>query len=186
LELNFLASTGTTASTPSLTYTSGSLTDLAGKHLATTTVTASDYAEPRLTGAAYLYDINGNGKVDKIQANFSEIIAAASDTTSWTLNNALLGGAITGASASGASVVLTLSEPTDFNTSTGGMNLSFANNGSWKDTHNNAAGNSASAISLIDQAAPIVVAKSTEDRNANSKIDSIKLTMSEHVASTLS
>lgn len=135
--INF-TNTGTTATLPSLTYTAGSLTDLSGKSLATVTKVAIDKAPPRFTSAE-IYDTNGNGKVDRIIAYASENLSASTNTSSWTINSPLAGVSVASASVSGSSAILTLAEPTVANTSTGGMTLSFANNGSWKDSSNNIA-----------------------------------------------
>lgn len=173
-------STGTTSTTPVVTYTQGTLTDLAGKFLASTAKTSTDTAVPRLKSAR-LFDVNGNGKIDRIIAYASETIQASNDITSWSLGSAIPGVSITAASVSGSGIILTLSEPTDFNTGTGSMTLSFSNNGSFKDANNNLMGNLGSPLSLIDSAKPILISKKTKDTSGNGKLDTILLSFSEDI-----
>lgn len=181
--INF-TSTGTTATIPSLIYTSGTLTDLSGKLLANTTKVSADKARPVVTSAT-IYDTNGNGKVDRIVATTSEALSANTNTSSWTVNNPLAGVSISTAAVSGNTVILTLAEPTNFNTSTGGMTLSFANNGSWKESSNNLIANTVSSLSISDQAAPIKISAVTKDTDGNSKMDNILLTFSETVTGAI-
>ena len=177
--INF-TNTGTTATTPSVTYTAGSLTDLSGKPLANVTKASIDKARPVITSAA-IYDNNSNGKVDRIIATVSEPLGANNNTSSWTLNNPLPGVSISSVSVSANTVILNLTEPTTPDTSTGGMTLSFANNSSWKDSSNNLMSNTVSPLSLVDKAPPVRISATTQDSNANSKMDNILLTFSENV-----
>lgn len=177
--INF-TSTGTTATTPSVTYTAGSLTDLSGKPLANVTQGSLDKARPIITGAA-IYDNNNNGKVDRIIATVSEPLSANSNTSSWTLNNPLPGVSISSVSVSANTVILNLTEPTAPDTSTGGMTLSFVNNSSWKDSSNNLMSNTVSPLALSDKAPPVRLSAITQDSNSNSKMDNILLTFSENV-----
>ncbi len=133
--INF-TSTGTTGTTPSVTYTAGSLSDLSGKPLANVTQASIDKARPVITSAD-IYDNNSNGKVDRIIATVSESLGANSNTSSWTLGNPLPGVSISSVSVSANTVILNLTEPTALDTSTGGMTLTFVNNGSWDDSSNN-------------------------------------------------
>ncbi len=175
------ASTGTTATTPDITYTAGTLTDLALKPLANTTQTSLDKAIPRFISADIL-DNNGNGKVDRIVVHASETIGANTDTSSWTLNAPLAGASISSASVVGNTVLLSIAEPTTANTSTGGMTLSFSNNANWKDTANNLA-SSVTNLPLVDIAIPVVTQLQTFDISGAYAID---LIFSEPLTGTLS
>lgn len=176
--INFTA-TGTTATTPSVTYTAGTLTDLAGKPLANVTKVSVDKATPRFTSAK-ISDNNGNGRVDRIVVQASESLGVNTDTSSWTLNSPLPGVSITSASVAGSTAVLTLSEPTTANTSTGGMTVSFANTGSWKDSANNLAP-SAPNLPLADMAIPTVTQVQTVDNSGSYAVD---VTFSESITGT--
>lgn len=174
-------STGTTATTPNVTYTAGTLTDLAGKPLANVTKSSVDKATPRFTSAK-IYDSNGNGKVDRIIVQASESLGTNTDTSSWILGSPLPGVSISSVSASGSTAVLTLTEPSSPNTSSGGMTVSFTNNGSWKDSSNNLAP-SAPNLPLADMALPIITRMRTVD---NSGFYAIDVTFSEAMTGTIS
>lgn len=178
--INFTA-TGTTATTPSVTYIAGALTDLAGKPLANVTKVSVDKATPRFTSAK-IYDSNSNGKVDRIVVQASESLGAATDTGSWTLSSPLAGVSISSASVVGSTAILMLTEPTTANTSTGNMTISFVNTGNWKDSANNLAP-SAPNLPLADMAISIVTQVQTTDNSGTYAID---MTFSEPITGTLS
>lgn len=111
-------------------------------------------------------------------------MAASANTSAWTVNNPLIGvGATpTTVSVSGTSAILTLSEPTAYDTSTGGMTISFTSNASWKDV--SAGANQAASISnvtLADQALPAVVSSVTRD---NGGTYAARITLSEPITDT--
>ncbi len=185
VELLFSTATGTTALTGTLTYAGNSIHDIAGNFLAGTGKTVSDKASPVITSTT-LQDSNGNGKIDQIKAYWSEALTATTDTTAWTINNPLagVGTSPTSVSVIGNIATLTLSEPTTFNTSTGGMTISFTTNSNWKDT--SASLNGASSLSnstLTDLATPMVTGVQTFD---NSGTYSIDVTLSEGITGTFS
>lgn len=178
--INF-TSTGTTATTPNLTYTAGALTDLSGKSLANVTKTAVDMAPPRFTSAR-IYDTDGNGKVDRVVVSASEPLGANTNMSSWNVNSPLAGVSLSSVSVVGSTVLLNMTEPTTANTSTGGMTLSFSNNGSWKDGADNLASNTTN-LPLIDTANPTPIQVHTFDDDGFYAID---LTFSEAITGTLS
>lgn len=149
--------------------------------LSTGPITPSDNAVPRILSAS-ITDNNSNGKIDRITVTWSEPIAASSDTAAWVINSPLPGVSTspTMVSTSGNTATLTISEPTAFNTSTGGMTLAFASNASWKDLANNLAGLSTS-IALFDAAAPKIVGATTVDIGG---LYTAQITFSEPLASS--
>lgn len=178
--INF-TSTGTTGTTPSVIYTAGALTDLSGKALANVTKTSLDRATPRFIGAE-IYDNNGNGKVDRIIIQASETIGVNTDMSSWVIDSPLAGVSLESVSVVGSTVLLNLTEPTVPNTSTGGMTVSFTNNGSWKDSANNLA-SATTNTPIIDRAIPVITRVQTSDTSGNYAID---ITFSEAISGTLS
>ncbi len=94
----------------------------------------------------------------------SEPIAASSNTSAWAIVSPVagVGATPTAVSVSSNIVNLTISEPTSFDTSTGGMSLAFTTNSNWKDAVNNPVSSNAS-ISLTDAALPQVVSAKTVD-----------------------
>jgi hypothetical protein len=69
--LNF-SNTGTSASTPVVSYTPGTLVDQADNPLRNISLfTSSDGVTPRIVNAK-INDINGNGKFDRIKVQFNE------------------------------------------------------------------------------------------------------------------
>ena len=182
--LTFTA-TGTTGTTPTLTYTSGHLRDFAGNSLATTTITAVDTAVPRISSVT-IYDNDSNGKTDQIRVVFTETLASATNTGAWTLNNLTAGKSITSVSTSGNTATLVIAEGTNYDTSTGGMTVTFTANSNWKDTSNNVAASSVGGLTLADAAVPVMVSSRTVDATSNNKIDRIDAVFSETLTGTLS
>lgn len=178
--INF-TSTGTTATTPTVHYIPGTLTDLALKPLADTTQVSIDKATPRFLSSK-IYDTNGNGKVDQIIVSTSEPLVTNTDISSWIINSPFPGVSLSNASVIGNTVILNISEPTTANTSTGSMTLSFVNNGSWKDTANNLT-SPVTNLPLTDTATPIITGAQTFDNAGKYAID---LTFSEPIIGTLS
>ena len=89
IELHFTSNFGNTASLPKLSYSGTSIHDIAENNLvAFSNRTSTDSASPRLLSAAIL-DSNTNGKVDTINATFSESLSATTNTSAWSINNPL-------------------------------------------------------------------------------------------------
>lgn len=173
IELLFSSATGTTALTGTLTYSGTSIHDVAANLLAPTSKTVVDKASPVITSTV-IRDNNSNGKIDQILLTWSENIASTTDTTAWTLVNPLpgMGVAPTNVSVTTNVATLTLAEPTAFNTSSGGVQLSFTANANYKDTSvaANLAGSVAN-LSLTDSATPIVTSVATFDNAGVYAID---------------
>lgn len=157
------------------------MTDLSGKSLANVTKTATDTAPPRFTSAR-IYDTDGNGKVDRITVSASEPLGVNTNTGSWNINSPLAGVSLSSVSVVGSTILLNIAEPTTANTSTGGMTLSFSNNGSWKDGANNLV-SAVTNLSLTDTAIPVSTQVRTFDNGGFYAID---FTFSEAITGTLS
>lgn len=173
IELLFSTATGITSLTGTLTYSGTSIHDIATNPLASVSKTVVDKAVPVITSTV-LRDNNNNGKVDQIRVTWSENIASTTNTSAWTINNPIVGVGATPTSVSVVSntAILTISEPTAFNTGSGGMQLSFAADANWKDLAStaNLAG-SISNLSLTDAAIPIITSISTFDNSGVYAID---------------
>lgn len=173
IELLFSSATGTTALTGTLTYSGTSIHDIADNLLAPVSKTVVDKASPVITSTV-VRDNNGNGKIDQIQVTWSENIASTTDTTTWALVNPLpgMGVAPTGVSVATNVATLTLAEPTTYNTSSGGVQLSFSANANYKDTSASAnLAGSVANLSLTDSATPIVTSVATFDNAGLYAID---------------
>ncbi|MCK9272252.1 lamin tail domain-containing protein [Candidatus Gracilibacteria bacterium] len=180
LELYFNTPYGDTSSLPTLSFTGVGIEDIATNKLASiSNRVPTDKASPIITSAE-IYDSNSNGKVDQIKVYFSENISSTTDTASFSINNPLAGVSLLSILTSGNIATFTLAEPTDYNTSAGGMTIDFNNNGNWKDSSLNLAGNDTN-ITLIDKAIPIKLSAITVDSNSNYKIDRIDVTFSENI-----
>jgi len=84
----------------------GSWTGTASAYSNTVTVMA-----PPVLSALEMFDVNGNGKVDRVVATFDNALAAyTAGTTPWTLANVPSGGSLSSVSVSGAAATLTLAE----------------------------------------------------------------------------
>lgn len=178
-ELTF-TNTWDTSTTPSLTYTAWSLTDLAGKSLAWTTKSSTDKAVPRLLSSSIFDNWWANWKLDTIVATFSETISSTTDTTAWTINNLLAWASIASVSTSWDTATITLNESTDFDTSVWTMDLTFTANSNWKDSTNNQAW-SKNNLTISDEAKPVILSSEYTDNNSNYIVDKVTITLSENV-----
>ena len=174
------ADTWDTSTSPTLTYTSWTLTDLASKLLVTTNnFNSTDKAVPRLLSSA-IYDDNWNWKFDKIIATFSEILNSSTDSSVWTINNALSWMSISSVSTSWNTAIINLNETTSFETAVWTMDLLFISNSNWKDTNNNQAW-SASNVVITDLAKPVILSSQYTDNNSNYIADKVTITLSENI-----
>jgi len=175
-ELRF-TNTGSTATTPSITYTQGSLADPSGRKLATTAITPDDDAVPRLVSVS-IFDDDTNGVFDRMAVRFSEAMASTSTLAGWTLSNEPSNMSISSVSVSGDTINLALSGDT-IDTGTGSLAITLASS-IYQDLTGNASGNfSNQAVS--DAAAPIIISANTRDSDSNGKIDALYITLSESV-----
>lgn len=176
------SNTWTTSTTPTLSYTKWSLTDIAWKSLENVTNFSSiDKAVPRITKAEF-FDINSNWKLDKVEVTFSENISSTTNT--WAFS--VLWETILSSSVSNSVASLVIQEGSDFNTSTSWKTLSFTSNSNWKDISNNQAWSLWSAINISDKAKPILITKEFLDSNSDFVWDKVELTFSENLTWTVS
>lgn len=179
IKLNF-ANTWNTATRPILSYTQWTLVDNANNKLVSfSNRVATDTSVPRIS-TAELYDSNSNWKVDLIKVYFSENMQSSVNTSAWSINNAMAGLSIASAWVTNNIINLNLSEPTNIDTTTGGMTVTFVSNSNWIDWSSNQAA-SLSNINLLDKALPRFVSATTFDLNWNFKVDKIVLNLSESV-----
>lgn len=183
LRLDFGSNYWDTSSTPTLTYSGVNIVDIADNKLANTSQISIDKASPLITSSE-IYDTNSNWKIDQVKVYFSENMPVNTNLSSWTINNKIAWVTESSISTSSNYALLNISEPTDYNTSTWWMDLSFVNNWTWKDISNNSVWN-ISNLQLIDKAAPKVINSSTLDSNSNYKIDKIEVSLSEGVTWTM-
>ena len=119
------------------------------------TVAPSDTVAPSLT-VLELFDVNANGKVDRVIATFSETLAAYSaGNAPWTVANVPSGGTLSSVSVSGTQATLTLTEGVGAaNTAVGTMTVALAQSATGI---RDAAGNQSSftATAPVDKAGPV-------------------------------
>lgn len=173
--------TWTTATSPILSYTQGSLADIVWNLMVTTwSVVVTDGASPRLLTWEF-YDIDSDGRLDQIKAYFSENINSTTNTSAWTIDNALAWISVSSVSVSSNIATITISEPTSFNTSTWGMTLDFTSNSNWTDWINQAW--SKTDLTIIDDAIPKFVSYVFSDWDSDYKTDTVTIMLSESVTS---
>ncbi len=183
LELKFSTPISGTHLTPTISWNGNIIEDLAGKKLASWNMLSIDKAQPVVLSAE-IFDINNNGKLDKIEVVFSENLSSTTDALAWNLNNAFEGLSINSVSVSNNKVNIILNEWTQFKTDTWNMSLNFTSNSNYKDSLDNIA-HSKSNIALIDKVKPVLVSKKILDTNNNFQADKIELTFSESLSWTL-
>ncbi len=148
--------------------------------------TTGDVTAPALSYLA-IEDTNGNGKVDRVTAKFTETLAAyTAGNAPWTLTGVPSGGSLTSVSVSGSKAVLTLHEgPGAADTSVGGFKVALA---AMAGGIADAAGNQASffALAPFDGAAPAMTTLGMLDRNANGRVDQVVAQFSETLAPSYS
>lgn len=117
----------------------------------------ADKAAPVLV-AAGLRDANSNGKVDRLEATFTEDLASTTDATPWTLTAIPSGGSRGSVSSSGPIATVLIAEGTGAaDTAVGAMKVSLAAAATGV---RDASGNQASfgLTTPVDQAAPVALA----------------------------
>ncbi|MDD5213779.1 MAG: lamin tail domain-containing protein [Candidatus Gracilibacteria bacterium] len=175
----YFTNTGSSNLTPTLTYTSGAVTDFVGNNLIPGNMLSVDKVVPRVQ-SVQIFDTNANGKLDKIEVVMSEALAASSVNNGWTIDNAYNGMSIASVNTSSNKINLILNESSAFNTATGNLALSL-NNSTYSDLAGNLAGNITSTP-IEDKASPVLLSSSTSDNNSNYKVDKIDLLFSENIA----
>ncbi len=140
-----------------------------GTNTTSTTVTytpGGDTTAPVLQ-ALEMFDVNANGKVDRVVATFNENLASyTAGTAPWTLTNVPSGGTLSSVSVSGSAATLNISEGSGAaDTAVGSFTVALAQNAAGI---RDAAGNksSFSATAPTDKAAPVPTSLSTTDGDA--------------------
>ena len=128
-----------------------------------------------------MQDVNANGRVDRVQATFSETLAASTDTAPWTLTNVPSGGTLASVSTSGATATLVIAEGAGAqNTAVGTFRVVLA--ASATGIRDAAVDQSRRRSAPVDQATPTLVSASLQDTNANGKVDRVLAIFSETLA----
>ncbi|MDB5113861.1 MAG: hypothetical protein JWL78_931, partial [Chloroflexi bacterium] len=156
--------------------------DAAGNLSSFASTPVVDRAAPALLTLQML-DANANGKVDQVKATFSETLAASTLTAPWTLASVPSAGTLSSFAVSGAVATLTLTEGAGAaDTSVGSFTVALATNASGiRDAAANLS--SFAATAPADGAVPVRVTLQMFDTNGNGKIDQVKATFSETLAS---
>jgi hypothetical protein len=147
------------------------------------TVTIDNTAPSRST--LQMFDANGNGKIDRVVATYSENLSASTDTVRWALANIPSGGSLGSVSTSGTQATLAITEGAGAaNTAVGTFTLTYTAAATGIVDY---AGNQAitvAATAPADKATPVLVTLTMLDNNTNGKVDRITATFSETLAST--
>ena len=169
--------------TLALATNASGIRDAAGNLSSFAATAPADGAKPILVaGTLVMQDVNANGRVDRVQATFSETLAASTDTAPWTLTNVPSGGTLASVSTSGATATLVIAEGAGAqNTAVGTFRVVLAASATGI---RDAAGNQSSLASSapVDQATPILVSAVMQDTSANGKVDRVLATFSESLA----
>ncbi|HEX4982708.1 MAG TPA: hypothetical protein VFV63_13470 [Ilumatobacteraceae bacterium] len=168
-----------------LTSNIGGIRDTAGNLSSHVATAPTDRAAPVLVTLALL-DSNGNGKVDRVTALFSESLQAYSaGTAPWTLTNVPSGGTLTSVSRAAATLTLTLAEGAAApDTQVGAMTVAMAANGVGARDAAGQLGAFATATPL-DRAKPAAVTITDTNGTLDGKAqpgDAIAITFSEPLA----
>ncbi len=168
-----------------LTTDSLGIRDTAGNLASYASTAPTDRAAPALV-TLNLLDNNGNGKVDRMTALFSETLQAyTAGTTPWTLVNVPSNGTLSSVALSTATLTLTLAEGTGAaDTTVGTMTVAMASNAAGA---RDAIGNlgTFSARTPLDKAKPAAVTITDTNVSLDGKAepgDSIVITFSEPLA----
>lgn len=174
---------------PTLTYTSGSLKDIAGNSTSSTgAVATTDGVVPRLTttNPIRIYDTNGDGKSDQVKIIFSESLNSTTATTPWTLANVpssstLASSALGTTTLANDTITLTLTAGSGAaDTALGSFTVALDNtSGAITDSSNSASSFTATAGS--DYMGPVLVSANYVDTGTTST-SSIIATFSESVS----
>ncbi|MGZ6967734.1 MAG: beta strand repeat-containing protein [Acidimicrobiia bacterium] len=177
------ADTSVGSLTVALAAGAGGIRDATGNQASFTTQAPADAAVPVRTSLV-MQDVNGNGKVDRVVATFSEPLASSTDNTVWTLANVPSAGTKGAVSTSGTTATLLITEGAGAaNTAVGSFTVALAAGATGI---TDAAGNqsSFSAVAPTDGAAPALVSLVMQDSNTNGKVDRIVATYSETLVSS--
>ena len=131
------------------------------------------------------FDVNGNGKVDRVVASFDESLGLpyTAGTTGWTLANVPSGGTLASVAVFGNTATLTLAEGAGpATTAMGSFSVALAaTSGGIRDTNGHRS--SFSATAPADRAAPAPVNSPTmQDVDLDGRVDRVSVTWSETLA----
>ena len=179
------ANTAVGTFTVALTADPAGIRDAAGNQASYTAVAPTDRAAPALV-ALSLLDNNGNGKVDRVTAQFSETMSTyTAGTTPWTLTNVPSGGTLSSVALSTNTLTLTLTEGAGAaDTTVGTMTVAMASNVAGA---RDAAANLASFASTtpLDRAKPAAVTITDTNGATDGRVeigDTLVITYSEPLA----
>lgn len=164
LELSFNSVVAWTSATPTISYNSWIIHDLAWRSLKSSSKLSLDFAEPRIISWS-IFDENLNWKFDKIEVEFSENISQTTDFSTFVINNKFAWMDISWVSISWNKAILSLTESDSFNTDSSWLTLSFNSNSNYKDLAWNEAWSLWVAKSLLDKANPILLSANITDVN---------------------
>jgi acid phosphatase family membrane protein YuiD len=159
--------------------------DAAGNEASFAASPPADGATPVRTGLV-MQDANGNGKVDRVVATFSETLATyTAGNAPWALANVPSSGSLASASVAANTATLALTEGAGAaSTAVGTFTVALASNANGI---RDAVGNPASfaATAPADGAAPVRTAMLMQDTGpANGKVDRVQLSYSESLVAT--
>ena len=138
---------------------------------------------PTLT-ALEAFDVNGNGKLDRVTATFDETLAPyTAGTSPWTLTTPPTGVTLASVSVSGSVATLTLNEGTAITTAVGSFRVTLASNAAGiRDPNGHRSSFAITAV--VDRAAPVpaAAAQLLDSVTKNGKVDRVTVLMSETLA----
>jgi Big-like domain-containing protein len=147
-----------------------------------------DRTTPTRTALEF-FDTNGNGKVDQVKLTYSETLGSyTAGTSPWTLANVPSGGSLASVSVSGPVATLNITEGGGApNTSVGSPAFTVAYTAPASGGIADPAGNKAASFvptSPSDKAEPALTLLQMFDANMNGRIDQVKATFSETLATS--
>ncbi len=166
--------------------TSSGSVQVAGSGTGTGTIENDDIdTTPPGLQSVRIFDLDGDGKLDFLIANFDEPVAT-SCPGSWSFSDAS-GGSVQSATANGATVQVFLNEGSGHNTSPA-VDVAFS--GTCDATGNNAPAQSVSRAQIVDRAAPAVTSVSSSNGGSTvgraQQNDTVTLNFSESVSGIIS
>ena len=171
------------AFTIALTSNATGIRDAAGNQSSFTATTPTDAAKPVLVaGTLAMKDVDANGKVDRVSADFSEPLAASTDTAPWTLTTVPSAGSWPPSPRPPPPPPSSITEGAGAaNTAVGTFRVTLAASATGI---RDAAGNQSSfgSTAPTDQATPVLISLAMQDNNTNGKVDRAVAVFSEALA----
>ena len=149
----------------------GSAASLTVRPAALTTFQRTESYAPHLT-LLELFDVDADGKVDRIVATFSESLATyTAGTAPWTLTNVPSGGTLASVAVAGAQATLTITEGAGAaDTAVGALTVTLASSASGiRDANGNLS--SFAATAPLDRAGPVPVLIASTNAGTLGRID---------------